>query len=432
MSESPLEDSEVFPVGWSQCVLGDVVSLKSGFAYKSQDWVEDGVAVIKIANVRHGKVTLDSCSYVTDEVAGETVDFEVLDGHLLMTLTGEIGAIGIYKEHRPARLNQRVARIDLKLEGEHFFRYLCLFLESPHARELMWSKAQGMAQPNISPKEVLQIPFPLAPSDEQVKIVEILEEQLSRLDAALASVRAVREKSARFRRSLLQSAFNGALTGHDPGTGVLPNDWQCSRLDEVAKVQLGRQRSPKHHTGPSMRPYLRAANVTWKGLDVSDVSEMNFTDEEMETYRLKDGDILVNEASGSASEVGKAVVFRGEIEDCGFQNHLIRVRVTSVNPSYLYQFLVKNAVLGEYLRESQGVGINHLGKTKLASWPVPIPSLKEQMRIVEILEEQLSRLDASLEIADVIEKKALAFRRSLLQAAFSGNLTKEWREGAHV
>jgi type I restriction enzyme S subunit len=204
--------SNSLPSGWEVSNLANVVNLKSGFAYKSQDWVENGVAVIKIANVRNGKVTLDGCSYVTDEVAGETADFEVLDGHLLMTLTGEIGAIGIYKEHRPARLNQRVARIDLKQQGEHFFRYLCLFLESPQARDLMWSKAQGMAQPNISPKEVLQIPFPLAPSDEQVKIVEILEEQLSRLDASLALADSIEKKASALRRSLLYAAFSGDLT----------------------------------------------------------------------------------------------------------------------------------------------------------------------------------------------------------------------------
>jgi type I restriction enzyme S subunit len=63
---------------------------------------------------------------------------------------------------------------------------------------------------------------------------------------------------------------------------------------------------------------------------------------------------------------------------------------------------------------------------------VKVPPLSEQAEIVQILEEQLSRLDASLAVANAIEKKASAFRRSLLHAAFSGNLTKEWREGAHV
>ena len=63
---------------------------------------------------------------------------------------------------------------------------------------------------------------------------------------------------------------------------------------------------------------------------------------------------------------------------------------------------------------------------------VPLPQLDEQETIIQILDEQLSRLDSSLAIADLIEKKASAMRRSLLHAAFTGELTKEWREGAHV
>ncbi|HEY0689994.1 MAG TPA: hypothetical protein VGD71_13255 [Kribbella sp.] len=42
----------------------------------------------------------------------------------------------------------------------------------------------------------------------------------------------------------------------------LPPGWATVRLDEIAEVRLGRQRSPKHHTGTQMRPYLRAANLT--------------------------------------------------------------------------------------------------------------------------------------------------------------------------
>jgi len=63
---------------------------------------------------------------------------------------------------------------------------------------------------------------------------------------------------------------------------------------------------------------------------------------------------------------------------------------------------------------------------------LPIPPINEQEKIVGILEEQLSRLDGSLMVADEIERKASALRRSLLHAAFTGELTKEWREGAHV
>ena len=97
------------PDGWREIPLGDLVALKSGFAYKSKDWQQSGVPVIKIANVRNGKVSLSGCSFVSDEIATETAQFAVVKGDLLMTLTGEIGATGVYAEEGPARLNQRVA-----------------------------------------------------------------------------------------------------------------------------------------------------------------------------------------------------------------------------------------------------------------------------------------------------------------------------------
>ena len=62
------------------------------------------------------------------------------------------------------------------------------------------------------------------------RIVEILEaQQLSRLDAALQHIQTLRDKAAQFRRSLLHAAFTGALTGHDPSTGELPDGWKLDR-----------------------------------------------------------------------------------------------------------------------------------------------------------------------------------------------------------
>ena len=212
-------------------------------------------------------------------------------------------------------------------------------------------------------------------------------------------------------------------TGHNTSTSKLPDGWSTVALKDVADVRLGRQRSPKNHTGTQMRRYLRAANVTWTGLSLDDVAEMNFTDDEMSTYLLQPGDILVNEASGSPSEVGKAAIFDSEIEGCAFQNTLIRVRAHSADTKYLYLFLTCAALTGAYLKEARGVGIFHLGKTNLAAWPTPIPPLAEQARIVEILEAHLSRLDAALQHIQTLRDKASQFRRSLLHAAFTGALT---------
>lgn len=164
-------------------------------------------------------------------------------------------------------------------------------------------------------------------------------------------------------------------------------DLPVVRLDDIAEVRLGRQRSPKDHEGPTMRPYVRAANVGWGGLLLDDVKLMNFTDAELAVYGLQAGDLLLNEASGSASEVGKPAIWTGEIVPCAFQNTLLRVRPRSAHPRYLLHYFREQASSGAFARKSRGVGIHHLGREALAEWQVPLPPIEEQRRIAAVLDQ---------------------------------------------
>ena len=166
-----------------------------------------------------------------------------------------------------------------------------------------------------------------------------------------------------------------------------------------------------------MRKYIRAGNITWAGLDLSEVKEMNFTAAELETYRLVPGDILLNEASGSASEVGKAVRFHGQIEDCGFQNHVYRVRVYDADPDYIHEFLRFNAESGAYLEKSHGLGIRTLGKAKLTSWPVPLPARDVQVSVVSAIRKRRSTTESVVRSIETVRVQAGLLRRSLLHAA---------------
>ncbi len=203
----------------------------------------------------------------------------------------------------------------------------------------------------------------------------------------------------------------------------LPPGWERAPLATIADVQLGRQRSPKNHLGPNMRPYLRAANVTWNGLALDDVKEMNFSLSEMTTFRLASGDILLSEASGSASEVGKPAMWRGEISDCCFQNTLLRVRANSLEPAYLLWFFKWLALSGQFARGSRGVGIHHLGAKALSEWKVPVAPLSEQRRIVAAIEEQFSRLDAGVAALTRIRQNLKRMRIAVLHTALNGKFS---------
>lgn len=199
----------------------------------------------------------------------------------------------------------------------------------------------------------------------------------------------------------------------------LPKGWEWTTIGEVANIQLGRQRSPKNHTGPHIRPYLRSANVTWGGIDVSDVKEMNFEPSEAVTFELQPGDLLLNEASGSPNEVGKPAIWGGEIDGCCFQNTLLRVRSRGLaTTGYLYWYCRSAALAGDFGNAGRGVNIRHLGKQGLAGFPLPLPPRAEQERVVAAIEEQLSRLDAAAALMRAAIARTEVLRKAAPQSVF--------------
>ena len=198
--------------------------------------------------------------------------------------------------------------------------------------------------------------------------------------------------------------------------------WQKVALSEIAEVRLGRQRSPKRAVGPNMRPYMRAANVTWNGISLHDVKQMDFTPAEFETYALRRGDLLLSEASGSASEVGKPAIWNDEVPGCCFQNTLIRVRAPEALVPFLHLHLYKDALTGEFARAARGVGIHHLGAKKLSEWQIYLPPVDEQRRIVETVNSYFTRLDGVAATLERVRRKLKRYRSSILKAAVEGRL----------
>jgi type I restriction enzyme, S subunit len=171
-----------------------------------------------------------------------------------------------------------------------------------------------------------------------------------------------------------------------------------------------------------MRPYLRAANVTWNGLDLSDVMSMNFSPSEAKEYELRPGDILLSEASGSPNEVGKPAVWRGEIDGCCFQNTLIRVRPSGALGSYLYWHFYKDALTGDFGRAARGVGIHHLGSQGMSDWTVSLAPRDEQKRIVAEIEKQFTRIEAAVKALEAARQRTHLGRAAVLKAAAEGRL----------
>jgi type I restriction enzyme S subunit len=201
----------------------------------------------------------------------------------------------------------------------------------------------------------------------------------------------------------------------------LPSGWKMKTVGELADTQLGKMLNKGKQTGKYRRTYLRSLNVQWGYIDTSELNEMDILPEELDKYLVQKGDLLICEGG----ESGRVAIWENQ-EPIAFQNALHRVRAKSeITNKYLYyyfEWLVKNQLI-EHL--FNGVTIKHFPQENLRSVEVQYPPLPEQHKIVEILEDHLSRLDASVALADAMEKQSTGLRRSLLQAAFTGQLTNE-------
>jgi len=299
--------------------------------------------------------------------------------------------------------------------------WLRICLKSPKFLDYVASKTYGVKMPRLGTKDALASIHPVPPLAEQERIVakvdelmelcdeledrqtvsatigsnasesalrslsecttpEELQDAWGRVSANWDRIVSVRSSKALIKSTILVLAMKGWLNGLQSGDAEV---WPMATLSDIAEVRLGRQRSPSRATGPRMRSYLRAANVTWDGLNFNDVKQMDFTEAESEIYQLREGDILLSEASGSPGEVGKPAQFRSEVEACCFQNTLIRVRLNEgFSPDFYEIFFRQQAMSGHFAEGSRGQGINHLGAKTLARWLVPVPSVEQQARVV--------------------------------------------------
>lgn len=369
---------------WSIAALGDVCDLYQPKTISTRDLVPDGKYAVYGANGEIGRYT----------------SYNEAEPQVLITCRGATcGTINVSKPLSWVNGNAMVARPRNGLLNRGFLK---LVLQQCDFTKVI----TGSAQPQITRQNLAPLRIPVPPIDEQLRIVATIEENFSHLDAADKSLR-----SAAARLPSLLVAIHAKLSGQVAET--VP-------LSSIADVRLGRQRSPKDHFGPNMKPYLRAANVTWDGLMLADVKEMNFSERETGIFRLMTNDILVVEASGSRYEVGKIAVWRDDLPECYFQNTLIRVRASEkVRPQYLALVLKYAAISGALGRAANGVGIHHLGRAGLISWPIPLPDTAEQERITQeiaALETSIETVQRSIRNA---KKRAQAVRDAVLTQAFS-------------
>jgi type I restriction enzyme, S subunit len=224
------------PSEWQETTLGEVATVRSGFAFKSSDWVEKGVPVVKISNVKDGRVVLDGCSYVTPEVATEADEYRLCAGDILVAMTGYIGDVALVRDDSHIMLNQRVGRFEVKRADLLDPLFLFYFLRLPGIRSEMEGRGYGSAQPNISPDLIHAIEMPLPPLREQRSIARVL----GALDDKIELNRKMNETLEQMARAIFKAwfvdfePFRGKGMVDSP-LGKVPKGWKAVSVSNICK-----------------------------------------------------------------------------------------------------------------------------------------------------------------------------------------------------
>jgi type I restriction enzyme S subunit len=246
------------PPGWAEAPLVDLattITKGSTPTTYGHDYKETGISFVRVENLADGHIDRESLTTFIDESANNALRRSQLQvGDVLYSIAGTIGRTAIVREQDlPANTNQALAIIrgtDAATEPS----YLIHFLSSASSQQRTLLKARGGAMNNISLSDIEKIVVPVSPRPEQKRIVEEIDKQFTRLDAAIAALKRVRANLKRYRAAVLKAACEGRL---------VPTEAELARREgrdyEPASVLLERVRAERAMATSSMNRQRRRA-----------------------------------------------------------------------------------------------------------------------------------------------------------------------------
>lgn len=190
------------PEGWHYKPVNSIVSLLSGYAFKSDSFSENGrYKIVTIKNVQDGVFDGENVSLVDDIPPKMPTHCVLNNGDVLLSLTGNVGRVCMVVGENYL-LNQRVA----KLKSDYPSFTYCIF-RSKDMYDEMNNLANGAAQQNLSPIRTGQIKIAVPPSD----ILELFENEVNPIIAKILLLNKQNKSLSQSRDRLLPKLMNGAL-----------------------------------------------------------------------------------------------------------------------------------------------------------------------------------------------------------------------------
>ena len=362
--------------------IGEMVEVQNGYSFKSEEYREYGIRIIRIKNVQKGKIVDDDPKFYPLKTENEYKSYLLYHGDILVSLTGNVGRVGVItNDFLPAYLNQRVAKLkpfDKKLNSEYLFRVL----NSDWFENVCVQNSSGAAQKNLSTKFIENIEIPLPPIEVQEEIVRELEHYQKIIDGA-----------------------KQVVDNYKPIIEIDPS-WEMRELGELCEV-ITKGSTPTtygHNFQEKGINFIKIENINKDGIIIKE--KITFIDEkchnDFKRSQLKKDDILFS----IAGALGTICYIEENILPCNTNQALCIIRLIDTRKSRFLFYYLKSNVIQEHIKKVKvGVAQYNISLKQIGELRIPILPEIEELSIVERIEEERQIIDGNKKLIEIYTQK---------------------------
>ena len=407
--------SSSIPEGWTEVKLGQIVKLQGGNAFKSSDFKEKGIPIVRISNIQNNLVDLSSAVYCEETKHFE--NFLISNGDILLAMSGATtGKIGRYRYPFKSYLNQRVGKFKIIKNNLIDYDFLNHLVNSNIFTKNTMIDAIGGAQPNISSEQVEGVFYVIPPLPEQKKIASIL----TSVDEVIETTQKQIDKLQDLKKATMNELLTKGI-GHtefkNSELGKIPKIWEAVRLGEIGKWQGGGTPSKlKLEFWDGNIPWVSPKDMKYEYISQTEDSVSESAVANSSTNLIDAGAILVVVRSGILKHTLPVAISKCDLTI----NQDMKALSVSRNFSnlFIYHYLVaKNHLV---LRSTLKAGntVESIDTQVFSEYLIPSPPLHEQIEIANIVENIASQ------IRKMKQKLAQThfLKKSLMQDLLTGNV----------
>ncbi|MBB6625092.1 restriction endonuclease subunit S [Clostridium gasigenes] len=419
--------------GWRDAKLDDFIDILSGYAFKSKEFIDTGVPVIKIKNIVPPNIDFLDVQYVTEDMYKGKIRYALEYNDILISLTGSnvnqinsaVGKIGRVRcADTKLLLNQRVGKVYVKDENKNSNDFLYYYLIQEHIRYDLASSAGGSAnQANINPKNIKDLKIKLPPIEEQKDIAKILSDLDNKIEVNTKINKRLEEMAqAIFKQWFVDFEFpneeenpykssGGKMVESE--LGMIPKGWEVKNLGSIGNIVTGKTPSAKDEDG-----FGNECNfITPRDIGNSTVIlETERLLSSVGAEKLKKNKIYKNSIGVSCigSNLGE-VYITGEDS---FTNQQINSIILDDKALYPYVYIYLKNMKLDFLNMSSGSAVPIINKTSFSGINILIPQEKILYTFIEVITGNFEIIKCNIKETEKLKK----LRDTLLPKLMSGEI----------